>query len=159
MTPIFRRAVTLIEAVAAVTVLAIIVPPTVSMLVTSANGRADSVMIARASALADLVLEHVLADSCSDAPGLGFDALSDPDAYLETTTTGLYDRLSAACSPYANVGLSFSLEISGLVSATGEVTGDAGEDVYRVVTVIVRTPMSSADPLSIRVSSVLCDLS
>lgn len=61
---------TLLEVVAAIVVLAIVIPPTVTMLASAANARSDAVSLARGAALADAVLEHIIADVASDDASL-----------------------------------------------------------------------------------------
>lgn len=135
--PLRRRAFTLVESLAVIVVLAIAVPPAVSMMTDSARAQADSVTLSRATWFATGILEYVMADASSDAPLLGFAAFDDEDAYLNTPDTGLYARMSAMIAQYNTMGLTQSVTIGPLSNAGGVVTGDADEDIFRNVTVSV----------------------
>ena len=78
-----HRGFTLIEVVIAVIVLAISVPPTLNMMDSSAAGRVDAIQTTRATLLATIVLESVMADMTSSSAGLGFEALDESVVYLE----------------------------------------------------------------------------
>ncbi|MCB9847839.1 MAG: type II secretion system protein [Phycisphaeraceae bacterium] len=129
-----RRAFSLVESLAVIVVLAIAIPPAVSMMVDGARTQADSVALTRATWYATSLLECVMADVNSDAPGLGFDALADADAYQTTPTTGFDDRNGVVIGHYAKYGLSHDLVIGELSNAAGVVTGDSDQDVFRTVT-------------------------
>jgi len=129
-----RRAFTLVESLAVIVVLSIAVPPAVSMMTDSAKAQSDSITLTRATWFATGILEHVMADASSDDAGLGFAAFADSDAYLNTPDTGLADRISAMSAHYASLGLTYSVTIGPLCDATGAVTGDADEDVFRQIT-------------------------
>lgn len=144
-----RRAFSLIEVVIAVIVLAIAVPPTLNLMDSAGAGRADAINTTRASLLATSVLEMVTADINSDAAGLGFEALTGPSDYLEHPSDGLYARLETATDPYTSAGLSYSVEIGGLVSADGTVSADADDNIFRVIT--VRVSFASASTASYQV--------
>lgn len=152
-----RRAFSLIEAAAVIVIVALIVPPVATMLTNSAGTRAEHVSLARASMLGDAVLETIVADAASDEPTLGFGAFADADAYLNASGTGLRDRLSATAELYAQYGLGYVVTIGPLADASGQVTGDAGEDRYRLVTVIVTHP-SQAGSGEVSFAVVLGDL-
>lgn len=140
-----RRAFTLVESLAVIIVLSIAIPPAVSMMVDSAGAQSDAVMQARATWFASALLEQVMADVNSDAPGLGFAALDDTDAYLTTATTGFNDRNAALVASYNAMGLTHDFLFGDLADATGAVTGDADQDVFRTVTAEVTwTDMSGA---------------
>lgn len=130
-----RRGFTLMEAIAALVVLGILIPPTIAMMRDAARSRVDAVKLTRATWLAAAVMEQVIADVNSEHPGPG--ALTDPAAYLTTPGTGLEARIADVTSLYASAGLGWSLSIGEPVSADGASTGDAGRDVYRMVLVRV----------------------
>ncbi len=149
---------TLIEVVIAVIVLAIAVPPALNLMDSSAAGRVNAINTTRATCLSTIVLESVLADLTSTDPALGFSALADSAAYLETPTTGLYARLASITESYTSVGLTYTVDIGPLVNSNGIVSGDTGENIFRVVTVNVSfTSANSASfvmPISIMVSEL-----
>lgn len=153
-----RPAFSLIEVVIAVIVLAIAVPPTLNLMDSAAAGRADAINTTRATILATCVLETVTADINSDAAGLGFDALADDDAYLNTPTTGLIDRLDPIVEPYTSVGFSYTVTIGPLVSSDGTVSATAGENIFRVITVSVGYASATSDPYLLPVSTMVSAL-
>lgn len=153
-----RRGSTLIEVVVIVATLAIAVPPALVTLREMAGQRADSVSVARATALASAVLEQIIADSASDEPGLGFGAFADPAAYMTTGTTGLRDRLAWVADPFESVGLSYEVEFSGLVGPSGSATGNPSQDVFRRVTVTVTYPSVDGDR-TMTLGAIVGDLS
>jgi len=154
-----RRAFTLIEAVVVIVALALIVPPSVAWLNRAGHDRVDAVNATRASFLAGAVMEHVLADACSPAAGLGFAALADAPAYLNTSGTGLTARLAPITGPYASIGFSHAVTIGPLVAQAGTATGDPALDAFRVVTVTVTFPASYASSShSVSVSSMVGDI-
>ncbi len=132
-----RRAVTLIEATIVVVVLALAVPPMLSVTTEVVDAQAESVQISCATSLAQGIVEHVLADvhSGEGAPGLA--ALADADVYLEHPSTGLRTRLAWLAEPYEARGMSWDVEIGPLVNATGSESGDGAADIYRHVDVEV----------------------
>jgi len=130
-----HRGLTLIEAVAAVAILAIAVPPSVAMLADAAQVRAASASAERAMWLAGAVLETVAADNASAHDDFGFDAFDDAAAYLNDPTTGLHARLDEIASWAADAGMSYTVTIGPLVGPSGVPTGDAAADVFRPVTV------------------------
>ena len=158
MCPCRRRSgFTILEVVIIVVMLGIAVPPTLGILMSSASSRADTINTSRATTLAGAVLEAVVADTHSSDPALGFDALADPDAYLETPTTGLYDRLRPFTDDYDAVGLTYEVEIGPLVASDGAVSADSGDNVFRVITVRVRYPASSGASYEMPVSVMVTD--
>ncbi|MCA9276892.1 MAG: prepilin-type N-terminal cleavage/methylation domain-containing protein [Phycisphaerales bacterium] len=153
-----RPAFSLIEVVIAVIVLAIAVPPTLNLMDSAAAGRADAINTTRATILATCVLETVTADINSDAAGLGFDALADDDAYLNTPTTGLIDRLDPIVEPYTSVGFSYTVTIGPLVSSDGTVSATVSENIFRVITVSVGYTSATSDPYLLPVSTMVSAL-
>lgn len=136
-----RRAVTLIEAMIVVVVLALAVPPMLIVTADAVDARVESVRIAEATLLAQGVAEHVLADvhATSDASGepVGFGSMADAAAYMDHPTAGLRARLAWMSEPYESRGISWDVEIGELVNAEGVESGDAGENLYRRVRVFV----------------------
>lgn len=153
-----RRAFSLIEVVIAVIVLAIAVPPTLNLMDSTAAGRADAINTTRATLLATCVLETITADIDSDAAGLGFDALADDDAYLNTPTIGLIDRLDPIVEPYTSVGFKYTVTIGPLVSFDGSVSATESENIFRVVTVRVGFTSASSDPYQLPISTMVSAL-
>ncbi|MFG0245830.1 MAG: prepilin-type N-terminal cleavage/methylation domain-containing protein [Phycisphaerales bacterium JB052] len=152
------RGFTLIEVVIAVIVLAISVPPTLNLMDSAASGRADAINTTRATLLATSVLETITADLSSNDPGLGFDALSDAGAYLDTANTGLKARLESTLEPYTSAGFTYSVSIGTLVSSDGTVSADADDNIFRIITVRVVFPSASTAsyelPISVMVSAI-----
>lgn len=155
---ISRRAFTLIEVVIAVIVLAIAVPPTLNLLDSAGAGRADAINTSRATYLATTVLESVMADLTSTQETLGFDALGDESAYLNTPVTGLYARLEGIVEPYTRMGLTYSVGISELVSSDATVSDDIDENVFRIVTVRVSFPSATSAAYTMPVSMMVTQL-
>ncbi|MEC9374455.1 MAG: prepilin-type N-terminal cleavage/methylation domain-containing protein [Planctomycetota bacterium] len=152
------RGFSLIEAVAVVVIIAVAAPPASMMLTEAARARRDSVSNPRAQWLATATLEHVLADSRSAADGRGFEAFGDATLYLEEANDGLYARLDDMLSFYESAGLTVEVEIGGLISHDGTVTGDADRDVFREVAAIVRWRKSDGEMAETRIGSLVTDL-
>lgn len=150
-----RRGFTLVEAVAAIVVLGILIPPTVVIMRDAAAARVDAINMTRATWLASAVMEQVIADTSSDS--LGMSALSDSVAYLTTPSSGLEARLTDVTALYATAGLSWSLTVGDLVSGTGTPAGDAAQDVYRYVEVTVNWN-SRTGSRTFQLGSLLTDL-
>ena len=153
-----RRGFTLIEVIIAVIVLAIAVPPTLNLMDSASAGRVDAINTTRATMLGTLVIESIIADMSSNDPNLGFAALSDSVAYLSTTTTGLYDRISTLTDSYTNVGLSYTVTIGDLVSSDGTVSGTSSENIYRLVTVDVVFPSANSAPFTMPISIMVSEI-
>ncbi len=154
-----RRAFTLMEALVVIIVLAIAVPPTVSFLNQSSAMRADAINTQRATTLAQGVMESVLADVNSTSTGLGYSALANMPSYLDTPTTGLRARITGMSGVYTGTGMSYSVSASGQVSSSGSATGNASQDVFRIVTVTVTYPSAQQSTnLSISLSALVTDL-
>jgi len=152
------RAFSLIEVIIAVIVLAIAVPPTLNMMDSAASGRVDAINTTRATLLATSVLEMVMADLSSNDADLGFDALSDTNAYINTPGTGLEDRLETLVEPYTSAGFTYSVNVGSLISADGTVSVDVDENIFRVITVRVSFPSASTAsyelPVQVMVSAI-----
>lgn len=118
-----------------VIVLAVALPVTLVSLDEANQRRVDSVNATRATALATCVMEHVLADVASKNASLGFGALANSNAYLNTAGTGLVPRLTAFTSAYTAIGLGYSVTIGPLVDKSGVASGVPANDVFRRVTV------------------------
>lgn len=128
---------TLIEAVLALVVLSISLPPALVLMSDGARAKADAVQVERAVWLATAVMEHIAADVASSDPALGFSSLADANTYLGTPTTGLTARLALIDTFYQGFGLTYIIAISDMVSQSGSAMGDSTVDVYRIVTVTV----------------------
>ncbi len=143
-----HHAFTLIEAVICVVVLGLAVPPTLELLGSAAADRADAVNTERATSFAQSILESALADVASRHSGLGFESLTDAAAF----ETGFRARNSALIAAYAEIGMSFQLDIGPLVDRTGASGIDQDDNIFRVITVTVSYPSASGDDHSMPVA-------
>ncbi|MCW5777682.1 MAG: hypothetical protein KIS87_14695 [Phycisphaeraceae bacterium] len=155
---IIRRGTSLIEVVVVVVVLGIAVPPSVVVVQEAMLVRTDAVQITRATALAQSLVEHVLADAYSDAPGLGYSALADTNAWLNTPSTGLRARAADTTSLYENLGFSYTIDVTPPHAASGAATGDPGLDLFRTVTVTVTWTRATGGTQSLPISVVVAEL-
>jgi prepilin-type N-terminal cleavage/methylation domain-containing protein len=153
-----RSGFSLLECVVVVLLLAIAIPTTAMFLDQRAAQRADAVQALRASTLAQGVLEHVLADAASNAPGRGYGAFANATTYLNAPVGGLYQRLAPMLDFYQQFGIAAEVTISTPVSATGIATGVPAADLFRVVTVRVTAASATASPIDVSVSSLVTDL-
>jgi Tfp pilus assembly protein PilV len=152
------RAFTLIEAVIAVVVLAIAVPPTLNMMDSASTGRIDAINTTRATFVSTVVLETVLADMTSSEDSLGFSALTDAQAYLTTPVTGLYNRLETILEPYTNADIAYTVTVGPLVSTDGNVSANLNENIFRTVTVLVEIPSTTQASITMPVSIMVSEL-
>lgn len=154
------RGFSLIESIIVVVVVALLIPPSVSMLQAAQASRVDATNTVRATVLAGAVMEQVLADVSSPSSSLGMAALADATAYTDTATTGLKARLSAVTSTYQTSGLSWALAIGPLVSSSGSANADASRNIYRAVTVTVtwNAARAGVGTRSYAVTSLVTDL-
>lgn len=153
-----RRGFTLVESIIVVVVVALLVPPSVSMLREAQVARVDSANAVRATVLCGAVLEQVLADASSSAPSLGMSAFSNSAAYLDTPTTGLKARLSPVTSTYSTLGVSWSLAIGSPVAASGVADANAALNIYRAVTVIATWNSGRVGTQTYAVTTLVTDL-
>lgn len=153
-----RRGVTLIEAVVVVVVLSLAMPPMLSVVNAVAEARAEAATISSATALAQGVMEQVLADVHGGEDAPGYEAMEDATTYLEEPDSGLYTRLEWIAEPYAARGITFEVQIGAPVGPEGVATGDADADRFRSVTVVVEMP-GSQGRFEMRISSLVGDLS
>ncbi len=152
---IARRAFTLIEAVVVVVVLAVSLPPTIMWLDQSTSRQADAASATRATFLASSVLETVKADVASASPGLGFAALANSAAYVDTPFTGLRARVATTLQPMLDMGLEYDVSIGELVNENGVVDASTPKNIFRIVSVTVTAPSATGPELSIQVSCVV----
>lgn len=152
-----RRGATLVELVAVIVVLAVSVPVSVAMLRAQSAGSADAVQFARASALTTAVCEQIIADVASSDESLGFEALGDSAAYLETAGTGLYDRLATATDAYEAMGFGYTVEIGPAVDSGLSVSESESENIYRLITVRVTAPMAATASVEIPTALVVTE--
>lgn len=131
------RGFTLIEAVVAMVVLALAVPVGLSMMRDAAVARMSNARTSQAFWLASAVTEQVMADLDSSDAGLGFDALADASGYVNDAPDALRTRLSSVVADAEALGFSWDVTAGALVDATGATSGNADEDIYRVVTITV----------------------
>ncbi len=148
-----RRAFTLIEALTVVVIIALTVPPAVMFLDAASQRREDAVQAQRAATLAQGLMELVLADVASDHVSLGFAALGDMAVYQ----AGFTPRAAPLTDSYTGMGFNYTLEATPLVSASGVVTGNVQQDIFRVVTVVVTAPRAGTAPIDVRFSALVGD--
>lgn len=129
------RGFSLVEAVICVLILAVAVPPVLELMSAAGEDRADSVNTNRATALATLVLETVIADVASRDAGLGPAVLADRGAYLNDAESGLVTRIADLTEPYTRAGLTWELEIGERTASDGAVSVDPASNRFRQVTV------------------------
>lgn len=153
------RASTLLECIVVIVVLALAVPPTLSWMAQSADERADQINSIRATTLAQAVMENVLADTMSTAAGLGFSALSNTSAYLDSPVTGLRARLAGVSSVYESLGMSYSVVVGDVEDSAGAVNADTSLNLFRTVKVTVSFPLSDGSTASLDIETVVADLS
>lgn len=151
------RGFTLVESMVTIIVLALLIPPSVSMLRDAATAKVESANTVRATLLASAVMEHVLADVSSNSASLGMPALSDASAYLDSPGIGLVDRLGALSTLYENLGMTWSVSIGALVDKTGGVSADVRMNMYRSVTVSVSWNSTRTGPKSYSVTALVTD--
>lgn len=152
-----RAGLTLIEAIIAVVVLSLAVPTTVVMLHDAASVRADAIATIRATWLANAVVEQIIADAASRAPGLGFSAFADPQTYLSDTDAGLRSRIALITSPYESMGFSYTIIVGQPQSAAGDQTGSPEHDLYRTITVTVSWNSTRGDVKSTALSTLISE--
>jgi type II secretory pathway pseudopilin PulG len=150
-----RAAFSLIEAVVVVIVVAVAVPPSMMWLDEAVTRRVDAANLNRATMLASAVLETVLADSASDAAGLGFAAFATPATYLDGAGAGLRARMSTVFTPYQTVGMSYNVTIGDLVSSSGAANADIAQNVFRKITVEVSYPAAAGGTQVLALSCVV----
>ncbi len=153
-----HRAFSLIECMIVVIMLSIVVPITSMFLDQRASQRADAVQALRASTLAQAVLEHVLADASSNAPGRGYAAFANANTYLNDPATGLYSRIASMLNFYDNMGVTCVVTISSPVSISGSATGVPAQDLFRIVTVQVSAPTSRGIDIDVALETMVTDL-
>ncbi|CAG1008101.1 hypothetical protein PHYC_03519 [Phycisphaerales bacterium] len=154
-----RRGFSLVEAIIVVLVLAISIPPTVVWLGDAGARRADAVNAVRASTLSTAVMETILADASSTAPGLGFGAFANSAAYLDTPMTGLRARIASITGLFESMGFAYTVTFSALVDSAGVVNADPGLNLFRKVTVSVTyAAAGGTNPISISVEAFVTQL-
>ncbi|MFK7759034.1 MAG: hypothetical protein AB8C13_03695 [Phycisphaerales bacterium] len=152
------HAFTLIEVVIMVVVLALAVPPTLELLMSTSASRVNVINTSRATMLATSVLEGVLADVASSDENLGFDALEDSGLYLNTANTGFYDRMSPVTQLYTDMGLTYEVVVGALVSSNGLVSAESNDNVFRTIEVRVQYPSADGASYILPVSLLVTDL-
>ena len=148
-----RTGFSLAEAIAAILILAVSIPTTVSMLTDAASARIDASHASRATWYATIVMEHIIADAASASPELGMDGFSDAAAYLDNPGTGLNSRIASIIEPYTDAGFAHAVNLRTPVAADGLPTGQPDLDAYRYVTVTISwtSPRRGATSMSVSV--------
>jgi hypothetical protein len=136
-----RRGTTLLEAVIAVVVMAIAVPPTMMLLSDASGSRVEGVSVTRAVFYAQAILEQVIADSASADGAVGLAAMENAADY----SAALSERLVHVIGVYQSAGLRHTLTIGPMVNLDGIATGNVTEDVYRSVQIQVIYPAAQAE--------------
>ncbi|MFG0258194.1 MAG: hypothetical protein ACF8GE_09860 [Phycisphaerales bacterium JB043] len=135
-----RRAITLVECVASIALLAAALPPTLSLLHDATDARTEAMQVERATWYATALLESIAADVGSASAGLGFEALDNDSTYINDASSGLLVRTQDIGNLYGGTDLSATVDISAKVSADGTATGDTNLDVFRMATVTISWP-------------------
>jgi hypothetical protein len=151
----FARAITIIEAMLVVVILAVAVPPSLRMMDETAAAKADAITIHRCASLLSAVLETAAADAASTDPSLGSEVFENVGAYLDTPATGLLDRLADEIAVYTDVGIDLDVAVSVLLAADGSVTGDPALDVYRRITATATANSARGGRFEVPVSVVV----
>ncbi|MEN0019723.1 MAG: hypothetical protein AAF747_02445, partial [Planctomycetota bacterium] len=146
-----RRGLSLIETVMVVLVLSIAIPPSLTIVDHAVEIRADAVSLTRATALANGIMEHVLADVHSEHASLGFAAMIDDAAYIE----GLNTRIAPLADAMQPFGVTARVIVGPLADASGTVSGDGGADLFRVVRVEVDYPSAAAGTQTLALECVV----
>lgn len=152
-----RQAFTLLESVVTVVILAAVVPVSVMFLDSRTNEKADALQYARANALAQGVMENVLADASSKNLALGYDKFASSSTYLNNSTTGLYARLDPMITTYANFGIRCDITIGAETAANGVVSGTASDNVFRNITVTASFTDSTSNTANVVLTTVVTD--
>jgi prepilin-type N-terminal cleavage/methylation domain-containing protein len=159
MNPLARRTgFSLIECVICIVILAIAIPPSILFLDQATSQRVDAIRTMRASFLAASIAETVLADTASTSPGLGFSALSNSAAYLNTPGTGLLARVATITDGSVDGDTTFQVTIGPLVNSSGIVSPTATANVFRRVTVQVSFLRSDGSTQDVSVELFVTDL-
>lgn len=153
-----RAGFSLVEAVVMIVVVALLVPPSVSMLSQAQAMRVDATQSTRATILARSVMEQVLADVSSPSASLGMAALASSSTYLDAPTTGLRARLADVSAAYQTLGHSWSLTIGAPVSVSGSADADSARNIYRTVQVSVTWNSARSGPRTYALSTIVTDL-
>ncbi len=152
-----RGGFTLLECVFVVVILALTVPVSVIFLEQRTSERHDALQYARATALAQGVLENVLADASSKDSSLGYAAFASSTTYLDASTTGLYARLDPMIALYGGMGIRCDVTIGPESAANGLVSGTASNNVFRTVTVTATFTNSMSEQAQVQLSAVVTD--
>ncbi|MBL0921892.1 MAG: hypothetical protein IBJ10_07165 [Phycisphaerales bacterium] len=151
-----HRAFSLIEAVACIVTLSIAVPACMFPLRDAAAARVDALQVERAAALMAALTDTILADAASADGALGFGAFANSNLYLHSARAGLHRRIQPITDVYAEHGLTYSVSIGPLVSATGVATGDPDRDVYRWIGLAARWRTSKGTDAELASGVMVC---
>lgn len=151
-----RPAFSLLEAMVVAAVLAIGVPALVALMRTTSASSVDQATLTRATMLAQGVLERVMADVASPAPGLGFAALTSPATYVESPSTGLRARLARMSAAYPATMASWTLDVGPTIDGLG---APSPTGPFRIITVHVPVaPETAGAALDVNLRVIVGDL-
>lgn len=153
---VLRKGFSLLECVFVVVILSLTVPVSVMFLDQRTSERQDTLQYARASTLAQSVLENVLADVSSKDSSLGYTALAS-STYLDAPTTGLYARLNSIITLYSDMGITLDVKISPESTSTGVVSGTPANNVFRTVKVTATFTNSMSESADVELSAMVTD--
>lgn len=147
--PRHARGFTLVEAIAAMVVIAIAAPTSLVFLHDAARARADAARATRAAWLAQCILDESAADAASPNAAIGFDAMSNESAYER----GLRARLEQSFGdPNEAFGLEWSISIDPVVVTPisdghrAVVQPDLADPDFRRIEVVVQWSNSLGRP-------------
>lgn len=153
-----RAGFSLVEAIAAMTVIAIVAPTSLIYLHDASRARIDAANATRAAWLAQTILEEGAADAASSNPAVGFDAMANEIAYERAIRTRLEQTFG---DPDGVFGIAWTLSIDPVVVAPvpgghrAEVRPGLADPEFRRIEVTVRWTNSLGRDQTLMAQSVV----
>jgi len=152
--PTSCRGFSIIELIAVIIVLAIMVPTTLSMVADASRARHSTARATTATTFAASIAEHIIADTHTDDPDIGFHALEDPSTYLTAPETGLNHRLAWLIEHHATLGYALNIDIGPLISAD-DTTSDPTRDIYRRIAINITWSDPTSGPQTYQLTVIV----